>query len=172
VTNPSPERLEANYRNLDRAIGWIASADAKATTILTVNGVLLGFVVSRLSDVIASNAKNVAYVPWAQGSYVVTAALLLVSLWQAVIVFYPIVRPPTDSIFFFESIAGMSKEKFGTDMRGLDAAKIEDELIAQTRTVATIVAEKLDHVRCAIWFLLIGLLVLLAHYFFWAKATT
>jgi hypothetical protein len=171
LNEPTPQLLEANYRNLDRVIGWVASADAKATTILAVNGVLLGLVASRLSDVIVAEVINTVYVPYARGGYFFSASLFIVSLCRAVIVFYPQVHPPAPSVFFFESIAEMKTQDFRARMNELDPANIVEELILQTHTVATIAKEKLKNVRAAILDFLGGLLFLIAHYIFWALAT-
>jgi pycsar effector protein len=171
LNEPTPQLLEANYRNLDRVIGWVATADAKATTILAVNGVLLGLVASRLSDVIVVHVVNTAYVPYARGGYFLAACLFVVSLYRAVIVFYPQVHPPAPSVFFFESIAEMKIQDFQARIKELTPARIEDELILQTHTVATIAKEKLKNVRGAILDLLSGLLFLIAHYIFWTFAT-
>jgi hypothetical protein len=162
---PSTERLEVNYRNLDRINAWIANADAKATAVLAGIGLLVAFTFSRLSDVLAPQPHR-SPVTWYLngGTFLLAVILLTLSVYRSLRVLYPRVAPPMPSLLFFGTIAELSRDEFKARMKELDPAAIEEELILQTHVSARIAVEKFQNVGGAIRLLMAALPFLIAHF--------
>lgn len=164
MTIPPPERLEANYRNLDRVNGWISNAEGKAGGVFGVAGILLGLVVSRLPDaIIRIREISVSLRYLSDLSLVLAAILLVLSTYRSLIVYYPKLDAPAVSPFYFGSIARMALDDFSARMKQMDEAKIEEELIQQTHVNAGIALRKFENTRGAIRLLIAASVLLILH---------
>lgn len=164
MSSPTAERLEANYRNLDRVNDWIANAEGKAGGVFGVAGILLGLVVSRLPDAIIGISKISFSLGWLSNlSFIAAGILLVLSTYRSLIVYYPKLDAPAVSPFYFGSIARMEFDDFSARMKQLDPTKIEAEIIQQTHVNAGIALRKFENTRAAISLLVTASVLLILH---------
>jgi hypothetical protein len=145
-------RIEANYKNLERASSWVVSADAKASLILAFNGGLFAHLMTKTPEI-----KTLLI----EQGFGISSAILLVISGLFILFFIlsitncfrsirPSLNAKTPSIFYFGTIQNLSLDLFKQKMKGLDEESIEDELINQTHIVSTVAYKKFTSVRKAL----------------------
>jgi hypothetical protein len=161
-------RVGAGYRNLDRVIQWIMSADTKALIFLTFDGVLVGVLAANSGSITqavsvprpAVWAWIVIFISTAFGvTYILSVLLLL-------IVLFPRVKTPrgadTESLFFFGSIDAMDRAKFILRAKGLTRLLIEDTLLDQIFVNSKIAATKYRYLRTSVVMIVVAVVLLAA----------
>jgi hypothetical protein len=129
------------------SIGWIASADSKATTIASVLAVVLGLVSIEMAK--ASRDASLEFVYWAfLGLGAVTVVLCVFTLWprtdrRSYVPHSPLSISPT----FFGDVPSDYKTYQDRIARDLD---LEGDMIEQAFVVACIAKEKMILVRVTI----------------------
>lgn len=153
-------RLDASYRNLDRAISWITNADNKALVVLAFQGAILAGLAA-FGESLRSTIEH-QRAPCLPLSILLVLACFLfsfcVSLWQSFRTLFPDITPrdaheAARSPFFFGTISHMSLGEFSQRIRSLDDNSIEEELIKQTHVVSKIAARKFRNLKSAFVFL-------------------
>jgi len=153
-------RLEASYRNLERAINWIGNADNKALIGLAFQGAILAGLAAA-GDALRVQIENqrIGCLPTVELFLLGGFALVLCwSLWKFFHSLFPDVtereqEESRGSPFFFGTIARMDLDAFRQQMLALDGAGVEQELIKQTHVVAGIVRRKLRDLQAAYFWL-------------------
>jgi hypothetical protein len=145
-------RIEANYKNLERASLWVINADTKASLILAFNGGLFAHLMTKTPEIKTLLIK--------QGLGISTSILLVISgLFILFFIFsitncFRTIRPSlnakTPSTFYFGTIQNLSLDIFKQKMKNLDEETIEEELINQTYIVSTVAYKKFTSVRKAL----------------------
>ena len=153
-------RIEANYKNLERASSWVVNADTKASLILAFNGGLFAHLMTKTPDI-----KNLLV---KQGIGVGSSILLVISGFFIIFFIFSItncfrtIRPSlnakTPSMFYFGTIQNLSLEVFKQKMKNLDEESIEDELINQTHIISTVAYKKFTSIRNALNNLIVSLI--------------
>ena len=145
-------RIEANYKNLERASSWVVNADTKASLILAFNGGLFAHLMTKTPEIKTLLIK--------QGLGISSFILLVIS--GLFILFFilsitncfrtirPSLNAKTPSMFYFGTIQNLSLDIFKQKMKSLDEDSIEDELINQTHIVSTVAYKKFTAVRKAL----------------------
>jgi hypothetical protein len=145
-------RIEANYKNLERASSWVVNADTKASLILAFNGGLFAHLVTKTLEIKTLLVK--------QGLGIGSSILLVIS--GLFILFFilsitncfrtirPSLNAKTPSLFYFGTIQNLSVDMFRKKMKSLDEQSIEEELINQTHIVSTAAYKKFTSVRKAL----------------------
>ncbi|MEW6375799.1 MAG: Pycsar system effector family protein [Thermodesulfobacteriota bacterium] len=145
-------RIEANYKNLERASSWVVNADTKASLILAFNGGLFAHLMTKTPEMKTLLIK--------QGLGISSSILLIVS--GLFILFFILsirncfktIRPSLDaktpSVFYFGTIQNLSLDIFKQKMKSLDEESIEEELINQTHIVSTVAYKKFNSIRKAL----------------------
>jgi hypothetical protein len=145
---PAPERLEAGYRNLERVNRWIANADVKAAALLTAEAILLGLGIGTLPSQVAVVARGgLSLQGVAALAFLGAIVPFGYSFMKMLDVFVPEVQEREESIFYFGSIARLSRVEFEARMKNLDGSAIEAELARQTHINASIAAGKFANLR-------------------------
>jgi hypothetical protein len=159
------QRLEAGYRNLDRAIGFVLNADNKAMIGLAFQG---GVVAGAAGVALVAVPAVAVDRPSAGGITLAAAVLLVVFLLSSAVAtlslfhaLYPDVRNGPDSPFFFGTIAAKSPEAHGHRMRTLTTAELQEELSVQTHTTASIAARKFRDLKVGFAALMVEFVVLM-----------
>ncbi len=161
-------RLDAEYRNLDRAVAWVANADNKALIALSFQGVVVVGLATVAEFVRAEiNVQPAASRSWLTVLLIAFIVFLVLSIFSAFRALFPIVslgRPTGGggSLFFFETVAAMPHDEFAARMRQLDIAGIESELIAQTHANAQVASRKFKRVKAVVIYLTIEVVCLVA----------
>ncbi len=75
------------------------------------------------------------------------------SVWRVFSVFFPKIEEREESVFYFGSIANLSRKEFENRMGAMDAAAIESELVHQTHINARIATQKFGALRASITWL-------------------
>ena len=145
-------KIEANYKNLERASSWVVNADTKASLILAFNGGLFAHLMTKTPEIKTLLIK--------QGMGISSSILLIVS--GLFILFFilsithcfktirPSLNAKTPSMFYFGTIQNLSLDVFKQKMKSLDEESIEEELINQTHIVSTVAYKKFNSVRKAL----------------------
>lgn len=139
------DRLEACYRNLERVDEWIRSADNKAAALVTAESLLFALGVATLSDQVGAVVKGGPTLRVAALAFLAAIVSFAVSFRSVLAALTPDVRQREESLFFFGSIAGMSRGEFERRMKELSTETIEQELLDQTYTNAGIATLKFRH---------------------------
>ena len=146
------ERLHSHYESLQRVIGFVRLADAKAAPIIALQVALVGTLAARfdrLQPIVLQSQWG-----WEQIVLIAAIALYLACL-VAVIIFAALVyipRNPTtgdESLIYFEDIAAMPRERFAERAAQAAPEEIERQLIDQIYRVSEVVSVKMRRVRCA-----------------------
>jgi hypothetical protein len=157
---PISHRLDASYRNLDRALGSVTMADNKALIALTFQGAIvagLALIAGSLKS--ALQAQNSA---WLTGGTICLLVLFFACFCMATLKLFqaisPRITPETHAdhpslLFFFGGIASMPHDVFAARMRALDPTTIHEGLIKVTHSTAMIAARKFGNLRIAYLFL-------------------
>jgi hypothetical protein len=154
-------KIEANYKNLERVISWIESADIKASIILGFNGGLITILLQYIPNIL--NAIR-CYSTYKSLSLIIILAVFLIfftlSIYNAFRVIFPDITPrkSKNKLFYFLTITGYPKEAFIKQMNTITDEKILKTLADQTYINATIASNKFKHARKG-WGYLIGSLV-------------
>ena len=143
------ERLEAAYRNLDRVIQWIGNADSKAGALVTAESLLFGLGVATLSAQVHTLFAGGVVERVAAFAFVAAVACFGISFFRVLAVLAPDVRQREESLFFFGSIAALSRGEFERRAKELAPETIEQELLSQTHINAGIAAQKFRNLRAA-----------------------
>ena len=147
----SPESIDCAEKNLERAHGWVRTADQKAGFTLTISLALLGASLSLVgrATLVVAQCVRVGSSSW-------LLAPFLVGLFTAYVVFavqamshlFGVVRPRTkpttkrESLLYFGSIAKMDVATFKERMRALPVDTLLDEILDQTYVAAEIASAK------------------------------
>jgi Family of unknown function (DUF5706) len=156
------ERLDASYRNLDRAIAWVSNADTKALVVLAFQGAVLTGLAAFGEPLRASveNQRTCWLPALLLSGMAVFLAVLCFSLWESFRTLFPDITPrdaqeSTGSPFFFATISRMPLEDFNVRMSSLEIRDIEREVVKQTHVVASIATRKFTNLKHA--FISLGL---------------
>ena len=153
-------RIEANYKNLERASSWIVNADAKTSFILAFNGVVFAYLMSKGPDIKAILFKQ--WTAWQSIILLAVSVLFLIFFILSIRNCFRAINPSIDgqipSVFYFGTIQSLGLEKFRQKIKSLDEEGIEEELINQTFVVSTIAYKKFTSARRALNHLMLSLL--------------
>jgi|GEM_PF-6823948 len=165
-------KIEANYKNLERVILWIENADLKANIILGFNGGLIAILLQYIPNIL--NAIR-CYSTYKSLSLIIILAVFLIfftlSIYNAFRVIFPDITPrkSKNQLFYFLTIIGYSKETFMEQMCTITDEKILKTLADQTYINATIASNKFRHIRkgwkCLIGSLISGLILIFSYLF-------
>ena len=146
------ERLRSHYESLERAIGFIRSADSKAAPVLALQVALVGTLATR-----SENLKAIIVAtPWDAESVTIGGLLCLYLLFvsavvtKAALVYLPNNPKTGRSLIYFEDIASLGVESFVAQAKSVDSDLIEEQLLDQIYRVSRIAAIKMRRVRCAL----------------------
>ena len=145
-------RIEANYKNLERASSWVVSADTKASLILAFNGGLFAHLMTKAPEIkillIKQGLGISSYILFAiSGLFILFFILSITNCFRTI---RPSLNAKTPSMFYFGTIQNLSLDIFKQKMKSLDEESIEDELINQTHIVSTVAYKKFTSVRKAL----------------------
>jgi hypothetical protein len=153
------ERINLNENNLERAISWVSVVDAKASFILSLILVILGYFISQSNSIF--KLLNTLIKKEAFGTlgisvfFLVTAFLsLLISLGYLVVIIYPKRKTDTKhiSFFYFDHIAKMEDPDFKSKMSSMGPEEIISGIADQTYNVSKVVQKKFDQLSRSIVF--------------------
>jgi len=145
-------RIEANYKNLERASSWVVDADTKASLILAFNGGLFAHLMTKAPDVktllIKQGFGTSSYILLAiSGLFILFFILSITNCFRTI---RPSLNAKTPSIFYFGTIQNLSLDAFKQKIKNLNEEGIEDELINQTHIVSTVAYKKFTSIRKAL----------------------
>lgn len=159
-SNVIKSQIEANYKNLDRALGFVSVADNKAKFILSIELVILGFLMTQAKsvfDIIITFwlSKYILKILGATGLliiFVLYIFLAIVSIIYLMRVISPKRKPFTGkkSLFFYQAIAEMDSADFKNRMKDITDEEILGELSDQTFNISKAVVEKFDEIQSSI----------------------
>ena len=146
------DRLDANYKNLERVNSWIANADNKASIIFAFNGILLIYLLTNVSQVkTIISARCLGFIELLMCLFLLLYAFFLfISVYKSFNVIFPDIKERLPSPFFFGTIANIKLEEFKETMRTLDDTKIEEELINQTYINSKIATKKFKNLQSSV----------------------
>jgi hypothetical protein len=163
----APKKIEHGFNLLSEIQQSIVFADSKANFIISIDLVLLGVVITIISNSIPiiKNLFNGTFeggVWLAIYTFIAVIALFLVtcSIWNAI----NCVRPNTknlskkSSVVFFGSIASLTLEDFVTKFTLISDPEMLNNLIYQIHDKSLVAENKFDHIKSAINFLLFSLI--------------
>ena len=154
-------RIEANYKNLERASSWVVNADTKASLILAFNGGLFAHLMIKVPEI-----RNFLI----NQGFGISSSILLVISGLFILFFvlsitncFKTIRPSLDaktpSIFYFGTIQNLSLDTFKEKIKSLDEEGIEDELINQTHIISMVAYKKFTSIRKALNNLILSLIL-------------
>jgi len=143
------ERVEIAKWALERQLGWIAAADAKAGYIVAMDTAMLAALGALLTTV-----KMLA--PWSIGFVVSGGTLLSIAIGCAGAVFFPRTFGPLRSLIFFGPIAKMDAVEYEEALRKYTSSDWLNDLSLQIQRNAEVAAEKHRWVRIAIMWSVLG----------------
>lgn len=153
-------RIEANYKNLERASSWVVNADTKASLILAFNGGLFAHLMTKTPEIKSLLIKqglgissSILFV--ISGLFILFFILSITNCFRTI---RPSLNAKTPSMFYFGTIQNLSMELFKQKMKSLDEESIEDELINQTYIVSTVAYKKFTSLRKALNNLIVSLI--------------
>lgn len=153
-------RIEANYKNLERASSWVVNADTKASLILAFNGGLFAHLMTKAPEIKTLLIKqglgissSILFV--ISGLFVLFFVLSITNCFKTI---RPSLDAKTPSIFYFGTIQNLSLNTFKEKMKSLAEDSIEEELINQTHIVSTVAYKKFAAVRKALNNMVISLM--------------
>lgn len=167
--NSLKHRIEASYKNLERVIGFVSVADNKAKFILSIELIILGFLMSQAKIIF-----RISVLLWKSGEYLTICGSIGFLLVFAFYIFFASisivnlinvilpkrkVKTRKKSLFYFQTIAEMEPDEFKNKIKNISEEEIIEELSDQTFNNAVIVAKKFDEIQASIKWLL-GSLVL------------
>lgn len=153
------EKIDANYKNLERVNNWISNSDTKAGMILTFNGILCTYLITKtplVKEIILRRGFDLPSF-FLYLTFCAYALLLGVSLYHAFRVISPDIKERISSLFYFGTIAGMELKDFKKRMKELSQEDIEEELINQTYVNAKITITKFTNLKSSIRYLFLSL---------------
>lgn len=129
------------------------SADGKATTVLTLLG-LMFTVLGRFAAVINLMVRKQGWE--AVATFVLLSAFALLA-FAAVVQAFRTISPrfpeAAPSLAFFGDIARLSREEYLRQVEGLTSEQALDQMLLYNHTAAVIIVEKLRQLRyCFVWF--------------------
>ena len=145
-------RIEANYKNLERASSWVVNADTKASLILAFNGGLFAHIMTKIPEIrglLIGHGMGIgsSILLLISGLFILFFVLSITNCFKTI---RPSLDAKTPSIFYFGTIQNLSLNTFKERMKSLDEDGIEDELINQTHIVSTVAYKKFTAVRKAL----------------------
>lgn len=153
-------RIEANYKNLERASSWVVNADTKTSFILAFNGVVFAHLMSKAPDIRAILFKQ--WPAWHSIILLAASAIFLIffilSIKNCFRAINPSIVEQTPSIFYFGTIQSLGLDTFKQKIKSLDEESIEEELINQTYVVSAIAYKKFTSGKRALNHLMVSLL--------------
>ena len=153
-------RIEANYKNLERASSWVVNADTKASLILAFNGGIFAHLMTKMSEIINFLINRGLGI----SSFIllVISGLFILFFVLSVTNCFKTIRPSLDakkpSIFYFGTIQSLSLNTFREKIKNLDEESIEDELINQTHIISMIAYKKFTAIGKALNNMIISLI--------------
>jgi len=137
-------RIAVLEGSLDRHLGWIAAANDRTSTAVTLALAMLGVLAA-----VSPTQMN----RWtcAQGFFAATAAIdLLACLVMCALAVFPRTTPPYDSLVFFGTVAKTTREQFEQAVRSLSEPSYLGDLAGQVHVNAIIAATKFRWVQNAL----------------------
>ncbi len=164
VSNTSEELklIDVSEKNLARMVGWSTVVDSKATFVLTLILVLLGYFVSQLVTYFEAHLKL-----WNSSSaaptllvlldiaLIATLGCLITSIVYLMKIVRPKLIPPTQklSLFFFQTVEKMPADDFHNRVLKLSVKDALADLNDQTYNVAKVVSQRFGQLNTSItWF--------------------
>jgi len=156
-------RINANYKNLERIINWIQNADYKASIILLFNGGIIAILADKLSNLLKFIlSANLILMHIYLILIFVFFILFLLSIYNAFKVLLPDVKSRSKyKLFFFMSICDLSKEEFTEKMKLLSDDEIIENLSEQSYITSEIAKTKFYHLGKSWKFLAISFIFLI-----------
>ncbi len=161
-------KIEANYKNLERVIGFVSVADNKAKFILSIELVILGFLMTQAKIVfriIALCWKWNGFLKVCGGGVLIVFALYIffaiISIVNLIKVIIPKRKVETGkkSLFYFQTITKMNPNEFKNKVKNISEEEIIEELSDQTYNNAVIVGKKFDEIQTSIKWLFCSLVL-------------
>jgi len=144
-------RIEASYKNLERASSWVINADTKASLILAFNGGLFAHLMTKTPEIRTILLKNGVGMNFA--ILLAISVLFLLFFILSITNCFRTIRPSIDgftpSLFYFGTIQNLSLDVFKQRIKNLDEESIEEELINQTHIVSKVAYRKFTSIRKA-----------------------
>ncbi len=160
VSNNLENKIEANCKNLDRAISWVSVADNKAKFILSIELVILGFLMTQAKFIFTIiitfwQSKHILKIIGGAGLSIIFALYILfaiISIINLIKVISPKRKPFTDkkSLFYYQTIADISSTDFKNRMKNITDEEILEELSVQTFNISKVVVKKFDEIQSSI----------------------
>ena len=152
-------KIDANYKNLERVNNWISNSDTKAGMILTFNGILCTYLITKIPLVKEIALRRFFDLPSCFLYFIFCAYALMLglSLCRAFRVINPDIKEKIPSLFYFGTITEMKLEDFKKKMKELSQEDIEEELINQTYVNAKITISKFINLKSSIKYLFLSL---------------
>ena len=145
-------RIEAYYKNLERASSWVVNTDTKASLMLAFNGGLFAHLMTKAPEIRAVLLKNGVGMNFA--ILLAISVLFLLFFILSITNCFRTIRPSIDgfipSLFYFGTIQNLSLDVFKQRIKNLDEESIEEELINQTHIVSTVAYRKFTSIRKAL----------------------
>jgi Family of unknown function (DUF5706) len=147
-------RMDAAYRNLDRAVASVVQADNKALIALTFQGAIvagLALITGSIRDTLRGNNSLAIRIPLViiLISFFACFGLATLRLFHAI---SPRIQNDDDAehpslLFFWGGIAAMPPEEFASKMRKLQPKEIHEGLVRMTHNTAKIALQKFANLR-------------------------
>lgn len=152
-------RIDANYKNLERVNNWISNSDTKAAVILTFNGILFSYLITKTPSVKEIILQRLLDLPsfFLYLIFCAYAVMVGMSIFHAFKVLNPDIKERLPSLFFFGTIAEMELEDFKKKMKELNLESIQEELINQTYVNAKIAITKFTNLKHSVQYLFLSL---------------
>lgn len=138
------EKIKHLEDNLARQLGWIETADSKATFIFMLNVAMLGLLAS-------VSPLSICYWIFTSALFAsLSAALSLMSLLFLSIASFPITQGPSDSLIFFGEIVKRDIDQFKSEIDLTTFEKYTVDLAEQCYRNAQIANRKYEWIQRAL----------------------
>lgn len=158
-----------NFRNIQELIRFI---DQKAGAIIIVYGFILATFIEFAKKLLFINPielTNLQDILLSLFIFVSGLILMIMLLYQLYFVLFKIIRPRLAknyseneySIFYFEHISYMNREKLFNDFKNITEDRMLDEILGQVYEISDIMREKTESLSEAIKYFFFSILLLL-----------
>ena len=139
---PPMDPLAVATATLERNLGWVRAADSKIPPVFAVKAAMLGVLGVRLPHL--DTLSSEILVAWT-----IAAGALMLGMLCLVLVAFPRLAGPTNSVFYFGTASKMSEADFIERLTGAPKTDIVFDLARQAYINADIARKKYDNLRLA-----------------------
>lgn len=151
--------LEFSYHENIYLSDYIKTADTKASMVITLNGVVIGFVINKLRNVLSVFFQNF----WFNAMLVVGGIALIFSYWFTLRLIFPnLSNKSGNGIIFWEDISKIELKDYYSKVKYY--ANILDEMIKQNYYLAKTATRKYNLLKFSFIFSYIGYILILLYF--------